>query len=149
MKVKKPKTWQMGLKYVEEFVKRNFNEEEHAEVNIPFPGLPDDEEAGLDSGFLLMTAPQVKEIFEPVVKEVCDLVQGQVDGIRQKGGIVSGIVLVGGFGQSNYLYKRLKGHFNAAPPPPYSIRKWFCRGYATCIRMDSSRSRCSASWFGR
>lgn len=122
MKMKKAKTWQMGLKYFEEFVKRNFNEEEHQEVNVPFPGLPDDEEAGLDSGFMVMTATQIKEIFEPVVKEVCDLVQGQVDGIRQKGGIVSGIVLVGGFGQSNYLYKRLKSHFNTAAPPPYSER---------------------------
>lgn len=122
MKLKKGKCWQMGLRYWEEFVKRNFNEEEHTEVNVPFPGLPDDEEAGLDCGFLVMSAAQIKEIFEPVVKEVCDLVQGQVDGIRQKGGIVSGIVLVGGFGQSNYLYTRLKSHFNTAAPPPYSER---------------------------
>uniref|UniRef100_A0A8H7NNW6 Uncharacterized protein n=1 Tax=Bionectria ochroleuca TaxID=29856 RepID=A0A8H7NNW6_BIOOC len=77
MKQKKGKTWQMGLRYFEEFVKRNFNEDEHQEINIPFPGLPDDEEIGLDSGFLVMTAVQVKEIFEPVVKQVTDLVQGQ------------------------------------------------------------------------
>ena len=93
-------------------------------LTIPsFPGLPDDEEAGLDSGFLVMTADQIKDIFEPVVQEVCDLVQGQVDSLRSKGGVVSGIVLVGGFGQSNYLYRRLKSHFaTAAPPPPYSER---------------------------
>ncbi|CAK7209363.1 hypothetical protein SCUCBS95973_000413 [Sporothrix curviconia] len=137
MKIKKSKTWQMGLRYFEEFVKRNFNEDEHQEVNIPFPGLPDDEEAGLDSGFLVMTAEQVLEIFEPIVKEVCDLVQGQVDKLRAKGGIVSGIILVGGFGQSDYLYRRLKHHFRGnlmdgivshgtgssqLPPPPYSER---------------------------
>ncbi|KAK0634988.1 hypothetical protein B0T17DRAFT_611924 [Bombardia bombarda] len=122
MKVKKGKTWQMGLRYFEEFVKRNFNEDEHQEVNVPFPGLPDDEEIGLDSGFLVMSAAQVKDIFEPVVKEVCDLVQGQVDTLRAKGGIVSGIILVGGFGQSDYLYRRLKGHFSSAAPPPYSER---------------------------
>lgn len=69
-----------------------------------------------------MTADQVKEIFEPVVKEVCDLVHGQVEGLRAKGGIVSGIVLVGGFGQSDYLYRRLKTHFTSAAPPPYSER---------------------------
>jgi hypothetical protein len=84
--------------------------------------LPDDEEAGLDSGFLVMSAEQVKDIFEPVVKEVCDLVQGQVEGLRAKGGVVSGIVLVGGFGQSDYLYRRLKAHFTSAAPPPYSER---------------------------
>ncbi|CRK20659.1 hypothetical protein BN1723_002627 [Verticillium longisporum] len=122
MKVKKGKTWQMGLRYFEEFVKRNFNEDEHHEVNVPFPGLPDDEEAGLDCGFLVMTAEQVKDIFEPVVKEVCDLVQGQVRDLRSKGGIVSGIILVGGFGQSDYLYRRLKTHFASAAPPPYTER---------------------------
>ncbi|KAL2290153.1 hypothetical protein FJTKL_00638 [Diaporthe vaccinii] len=122
MKAKKGKTWQMGLRYFEEFVKRNFNEDEHQEINIPFPGLADDEEIGLDSGFLVMTAAQAKDIFEPVVKEVCDLVQGQVDGLRAKGGIVSGIILVGGFGQSDYLYRRLKSHFTSAAPPPYSER---------------------------
>ena len=69
-----------------------------------------------------MTAEQIKDIFEPVVKEVCDLVQGQVSGLRSKGGIVSGIVLVGGFGQSDYLYRRLKAQFSSAAPPPYSER---------------------------
>jgi molecular chaperone DnaK (HSP70) len=122
MREKKPKTWMMGLRYFEEFVKRNFNEEEHSEVNVPFPGLPDDEEAGLESGFLVMTAEQVKSIFEPVIKQVIELVEGQVDAIKEKNGRVSGIILVGGFGQSNYLYTRLKQHFNSAPPPPYSER---------------------------
>ena len=69
-----------------------------------------------------MTADQIKAIFEPVVKEVCELVQGQVDTIRDKGGVVSGIVLVGGFGQSDYLYRHLKSHFTAGAPPPYSER---------------------------
>ena len=120
MKANKPRTWQMGLKYFEEFVKRNFDEEDSSqEFNVPFPGLPDDAPAGLESGFLLLTHAQIKCIFDPVIREVCDLVEGQVKSIRAKNGIVSGIVLVGGFGQSNYLYHRLKSHFNT-PPPPYS-----------------------------
>ena len=123
MREKKPKTWMMGLRYFEEFVKRNFNEEEHSEVNVPFPGLADDEEAGLESGFLIMTAEQVKAIFEPVIEQVTELVEGQVNAIKEKSGRVSGIILVGGFGQSNYLYTRLKQHFNSAVPPPnYSER---------------------------
>lgn len=128
MKLKKAKTWQMGLRYFEEFVKRNFNEDELQEVNVPFPGLPDDEEAGLDCGFLVLTAAQIKDILEPVVKEVCDLVQGQVNTVRKRGGIVSGIILVGGFGQSDYLYKRLKAHFTSAAPPPYTERPTHASG---------------------
>ncbi|KAK8087020.1 Hsp70 family protein [Apiospora phragmitis] len=130
MRLKKNKTWQMGLRYFEESVKRNFHVDEDQEVNVPFPGLPDDEEAGLDCGFLVVSAAQIKEIFEPVVKEVCDLVQGQVDTVRSKGGIVSGIVLVGGFGQSDYLYRRLKSHFTSAAPPPYTERPTHSSGNA-------------------
>lgn len=40
MKTKKNKTWQMGLRYFEEFVKRNFNEDEHQEINIPYVPPP-------------------------------------------------------------------------------------------------------------
>lgn len=40
MKVKKGKTWQMGLRYFDEFVKRNFNEDEIEEVNIPLVTPP-------------------------------------------------------------------------------------------------------------
>lgn len=123
MRGKKGKTWNMGLRYFEEFVKRNFDDEdEEQEVNVPFPGLPDDEEVGLESGFLTMNAEQVKGILDPVVKEVIELVEGQVDTIRAKAGHVAAIVLVGGFGQSNYMYKRMKAHFGASPPPPYSER---------------------------
>ena len=120
MRERKQKTWMMGLKHFEEFVKRNFNEDEPQEVNIPFPGLADDEEAGLDCGFLSMSAEQVRAIFEPVIQDVIKLLEGQVDIIKRRGDQVSGIILVGGFGQSSYLYSRLKKHFASAPPPPYS-----------------------------
>ncbi|KZF20017.1 actin-like ATPase domain-containing protein [Xylona heveae TC161] len=122
MREKQPKTWQMGLNYFEEYVKRNFNQDEHQEVHVPFPGLSDDEDAGLESGFLILTTAQVKAIFEPVVEEVCKLVEGQVEGIREKGESVQWIILVGGFGQSKYLYDYLKAHFNSAAPPPYTER---------------------------
>lgn len=78
-----------------------------------------------------MTGDQIKDIFEPVVKEVTDLVQGQVGGLRAKGEIVSGIVLVGGFGQSDYLYRRLKNRFTSAAPPPYSERPTHANANAT------------------
>ncbi|EPS45261.1 hypothetical protein H072_725 [Dactylellina haptotyla CBS 200.50] len=116
----KPRTRMMGLKYWDEYVKRNFNDEDQ-ELPVPFPGLVDNEEAGVEGGFLVLTREHVRDIFEPIIKEVVELVEGQVETIRRKGGAIAGIVLVGGFGQSNYLYNRLKGHFNAAPPP-YSER---------------------------
>lgn len=122
MREKKSKTWNAALKNFEDYVKPNFNEDDGTEFHVPLPGLGDMEEAGLEDGFLVMTSDQVKSIFEPVIKEVIDLVEGQVEAIRAKQGIVSGIVLVGGFGQSNYLYSRMRAHFNASPPPPYTER---------------------------
>lgn len=120
MRNKKPKTWMLGVKYFEESVKRNFNEEDASEINIPFPGLADDEAVGIESGFLVMSADEVKAIFEPVIDDVIVLLEGQVGAISSKGGHVSGIILVGGFGQSNHLYSRLKKHFSSSPPPAYS-----------------------------
>ncbi len=57
MKTKKGKTWQMGLRYFEEFVKRNFNEDEHQEINIPlvFP-FPFSLFQGVDPHFSVHTA---------------------------------------------------------------------------------------------
>lgn len=116
MREKKPKTWMMGLRFFEENVKRNFDptDARAEEVNVPFPGLPDDEEAGLDSGFLSMSAEQVKDIFDPVIDEIIALLEGQIDSIRERGEVVSGIILVGGFGSSDYLYKRMRQHFGGA-----------------------------------
>jgi hypothetical protein len=129
MLTNKPKSWQMALKYFEETVKRNFNDTEPQDFNVPMPGIEDDEEAGVEGGFLTLAAEDVKEIFDPVVHQVIRLVEGQVNAIISKQEVVSAISLVGGFGQSNYLYTRLKFHFGeqviASPtqstPPPRRI----------------------------
>ncbi|RPB08315.1 actin-like ATPase domain-containing protein [Morchella conica CCBAS932] len=125
----KPKTRAMAMKYWDEYVKRNFkyinsatsdgseDGEDEEEISVPFPGLPDDEEKRVESGFLMLKKDELRDIFEPVVEQVVDLCEDQVETIRRKGGKVKGIVLVGGFGQSNYLYNRLDSHFNS--PPPY------------------------------
>jgi len=134
MRQNKPKTWMTGLRFFEESVKRNFNPDgreakseedslepegdevedeagDEEEINVPFPGLSDDEAAGLEDGFLSMTTQQVREIFDPVVNGVVALLEGQVSAITARDQRVSGIILVGGFGSSSYLYNRLKRHF--------------------------------------
>jgi len=121
MMAKKPKAWQTALKYFEEYVKRNINEEGMEEFNIPFPGLGDNRRAGVESGFLILAAHQVKDIFAPIITEVISLVEQQVAAIRGRGDSVSAIILVGGFGQSSYLYTRLKSHFKSNYSPPISV----------------------------
>lgn len=50
-------------------------------------------------------------IFDPVVQEVINLVQAQVRKIKVAGLPVHSILLVGGFGGSEYLYRRLRKAF--------------------------------------
>ncbi len=136
LQASQPRSVQIVLKYFDEEVKRKFSDDPDQEFSVPFPGLlpADDAAAGLVGGFLVLTAAQVRDIFEPVVRQVCALVEGQVEAVRRHrgsgsggggGGRVAGIVLVGGFGQSSYLYSRLKAHFGTPPPPPYTERPMY------------------------
>ena len=112
MRDNKPKTWQMAMRNWEETVKRNFNDVDSQDFSIPMPGIEDHEEAGIDGGFMLLNSDDIRDIFDPVVRQVIALVEGQVKTITAMNEVVSGIILVGGFGQSNYLYTVLKAHFN-------------------------------------
>lgn len=54
-----------------------------------------------------MVRSQVQGIFDPVIQEVIDLVRGQIKSIKGKALCIKAILLVGGFGASEYLYRRL------------------------------------------
>lgn len=56
-------------------------------------------------GRLRLTGSDVKAIFEPVVKEVIALVDGQIKATEAR---VKAVLLVGGFGQSVYLRDRIR-----------------------------------------
>ena len=45
-----------------------------------------------------------------MVDQIISLVTQQVSKVRTKGGNVKAILLVGGFGSSEYLFKRLSSH---------------------------------------
>jgi len=111
LREEKPRTWATAARYFEETVKRSFCEGEDTEFSVPVPGLADDEEVGIEDGFMILTAEDVESVFAPIIADVVALVEGQVREIQSKGEVVSAIILVGGFGQSNYLYTRLKTFF--------------------------------------
>ncbi|KAK3616102.1 hypothetical protein LTR22_027182 [Elasticomyces elasticus] len=109
---KKPKSWLVALKYFEEHVKRNFDPEDDLEFNIAFPGVPDNADAGIEGGFLVMDSSEVTAIFRPIVADIISLIEGQINQLQSFGLKVNGLVLVGGFGQSECLLKCLKGNFS-------------------------------------
>ena len=55
-----------------------------------------------------MTGADVKEIFEPVVTEIVDLIRGQINQVASLGKNVKAVLMVGGFGQNAYLRERIR-----------------------------------------
>ncbi|KAI9006600.1 hypothetical protein CLU79DRAFT_779899 [Phycomyces nitens] len=62
----------------------------------------------VDGNFYISVDELRQEIFNPIVNQVVNLIRGQID---QSKTFVDAIFLVGGFGQSKYLYKAIKEAF--------------------------------------
>ncbi|KAI8597091.1 hypothetical protein EDD21DRAFT_447299 [Dissophora ornata] len=79
-------------------------------LNDCFVELEDLGAIGIDGGYMCLKASELKNrVFEPVVKKVLALIQGQLDGAKD----VSAIFMVGGFGSSTYLLDRVKQEFSS------------------------------------
>lgn len=124
---RKPKSWETALNYFEDYVKRNFDPSSSTEdyddnkFNVTLPGAGDNAEAGIDCGFLTLSTADVAEIFRPVIDQVIELVKNQKTLLSAHGKTAKGVILVGGFGKSNHLFKSLRTCFSDGDlPPPYS-----------------------------
>jgi hypothetical protein len=121
---RKPKSWAIALKYFEDYVKKNFDPAnsqvnyDDSKFNVPLPGAADDLAAGIDCGFFTLSTAEVAELFRPLVDSVIELVERQRNILLASGRIAKGVIIVGGFGQSNYLFKCLKSRFADEDPPP-------------------------------
>ncbi|RPA76413.1 hypothetical protein BJ508DRAFT_331183 [Ascobolus immersus RN42] len=87
---------------------------------VPLPGVPDNVAIGLQESFLRLSRKDVSSIFEPVVERVLELLRGQILAVLKAEGnnTVSCILLVGGFGSSEYLYKRIQKFLRQSPNTP-------------------------------
>ncbi|KAG9958288.1 actin-like ATPase domain-containing protein, partial [Aureobasidium melanogenum] len=121
---RKPRSWAIALKYFEDYVKKNFDpldsqvEYDDNMFNVPLPGADDDTAAGIDCGFITLSTAEVAELFRPLNSAVIELVERQRNVLAAYGKTAKGVILVGGYGQSNYLYKCLKSRFADEDPPP-------------------------------
>ncbi|KAF2790366.1 actin-like ATPase domain-containing protein [Melanomma pulvis-pyrius CBS 109.77] len=74
--------------------------------------LPNDPAKSIRRNRFRVSQTEMKnEVFEPIIKDVIDLIQEQ---ISMTGGSVAAILLVGGFGQSQYLMTRIKASIHSA-----------------------------------
>ncbi|CAD0107731.1 unnamed protein product [Aureobasidium uvarum] len=125
---RKPKCMNVALNEFENYVKRNFDPLSSQSTydannfNIPFPGAPDNAAMGIDSGFFILSTAEVGEIFRPLITSVIDLVERQRITLAAHDKTAKGVALVGGFGESHFLYKSLKQRFADEDPPPTYTR---------------------------
>jgi tRNA A37 threonylcarbamoyltransferase TsaD len=76
-----------------------------ASYKIPVSGLPNNVRLGVQKNRLNLSPDDVESILDPVVDKVIDLVRDQIIATKQS---VNAVLLVGGFGQSNYLKERMR-----------------------------------------
>ncbi|KAH0163598.1 actin-like ATPase domain-containing protein, partial [Aureobasidium melanogenum] len=123
LRQRKPKLWPVAHKNFEEFIKRNFNpsrsntEYDKKKFYVQFPGATDDIAAGIEDGFFVISSAEIAEIFRPIVDSVIDLVERQRKMLAAQGKTARGVILVGGFGKNQFLYRCLKTRFADEKPP--------------------------------
>ncbi|KAI8364738.1 uncharacterized protein BYT42DRAFT_590213 [Radiomyces spectabilis] len=92
-------------------IKPEFDGYEDHFLDLPASmGLGDltDESIGLENGSLCLPAHELRDqVFEPVIVQVLELIEGQLSQSPN----LEAIFLVGGFGQSNYLFHRVEEVF--------------------------------------
>ena len=90
-----------GLEKFRKICETQLRSTEDTEFSIPFPGVPDNPDAAMEQGYLIMSSADVGRLFEPIIQEIIALIEQQMRKVRAKGKQVAGIVLVGGFGQAS------------------------------------------------
>ncbi|CAO3592827.1 unnamed protein product [Absidia cylindrospora] len=93
-------------------IKPEFDGHEDHFLDLPasmgLTGLTD-ESIGLDNGTICFPAHELRDqVFEPVILQVLDLIEHQ---LKQSPQQLEALFLVGGFGQSNYLFRRIEQVF--------------------------------------
>jgi uncharacterized protein (UPF0254 family) len=74
--------------------------------------IPNDDAAGIREGNLVVMSEEIEQVFENVITTIIFLIREQIEMVQVSGiSKVSAILLVGGFGGSEYLYTKIKEHF--------------------------------------
>ncbi|KAJ4147792.1 hypothetical protein LMH87_002296 [Akanthomyces muscarius] len=75
-------------------------------------------EAGIEEGYMTFTNEEILQCFEPVVNRILELVRNQIIAIQAQNRILQNILVVGGFGASEYLFQQIKLHV----PPQFQSK---------------------------
>jgi molecular chaperone DnaK (HSP70) len=72
---------------------------------ILVPGLANNPKLGIRRGRFNIKPAEMKGIFEPIILKIIEFVRGQIKASKMR---IKAVLLVGGFGQNNYLKERLR-----------------------------------------
>ncbi|KAJ5116879.1 Heat shock protein 70 family [Penicillium angulare] len=78
---------------------------------VPVPGVEDSAKQHIKNGMLHLDSDHVQKIFDPVVSRIKGLIASQQLEATEAGSPPKAVILVGGLGSSEYLYKQLKSCF--------------------------------------
>ncbi|KAF3926235.1 hypothetical protein ABW20_dc0102468 [Dactylellina cionopaga] len=99
---------------------------DQAVYTVTVPTVNNLPEAGIENGELIMSREDMRALFDPVITEVITLIYNQIKETSENAGRT--ILLVGGFGESLYLYQRVVEWAG-----PYGINVIQPRSAATAI----------------
>ena len=71
-------------------------------------------DADIEEGFMMFTNEEILQCFEPVVSRILELVRNQIMAIQAQYRLLQNVLVIGGFGASEYLFQQIKLH---VPPP--------------------------------
>ncbi|KAF8542987.1 hypothetical protein BDD12DRAFT_727596 [Trichophaea hybrida] len=103
------------------------------DYEVSVHGVPNNKGKNIEDDYHIIQPNEVQKIFDPIVDRIIKLVEQQVADVKRKGENVAAILLVGGFGSSQYLLQRLKtteflpGKFIEVLSPP-NARTAIARG---------------------
>ncbi|KAJ5167408.1 uncharacterized protein N7482_006189 [Penicillium canariense] len=75
-------------------------------------------DAGIEEGYMTFTNEEILQCFEPVVNRILELVRNQIIAIQAQNRLLQNVLVVGGFGASEYLFQQIKLHV----PPQYQTK---------------------------
>lgn len=112
-----PKDWNRCVEHFEQRTKRDFNPhalqniDDMDDASIPLAGAKEDPRAGIEKNYIILDADNLHDIFRPVMDSIVKLCDEQYIALRKAKKKPKGLILVGGFGESNHLHNVLKLHF--------------------------------------
>ncbi|KAL9590385.1 MAG: hypothetical protein Q9203_000811 [Teloschistes exilis] len=75
-------------------------------------------DAGIEEGYMTFTNEEILQCFEPVVNRILELVRNQIIAIQAQNRLLQNVLVVGGFGASEYLFQQIRLHV----PPQFQSK---------------------------